>query len=182
MVPLTVYLTKRTPWKLRSVVSVDTSKTSGKYHWVAPKGETLESLRGKKVVTGLQATAQFLGKVAFSGKVDVSGGYAFKKVRSSLSAIKQVAKGRASAVIVDDLQRKSLANLPIAQDLVVIHSGPDLPEALVAIAGGRAPKSLAKALLGVCKKDKKLCKDMRLSGFKSIAEKRLTQLEQQLSQ
>ena len=114
--------------------------------------------------------------------MDLSAGYEFKAVRSSLSAIKQVAKGRAAAVLVDDLQRKSLASLPIAQNLVVIHSGPDLPEAIVAVAGGKAPKALSKTLLRVCKQDKKLCKDMRLSGFKAISEKRLTQLEKQLSQ
>ena len=179
MVPLDVYLRERQAWQLRSVVQVDTAKTSGQYHVVASKGETLASLQGKRWVTGLKLDAPFLSRIALDGAV-VLPSDGFKKVRSSLSAIKRVAKGRADVVIVDDLQRKSMASLPIAKELAVIYSGPDLPEAIVAVAGKTPAKKLKKALLSLCQDHKSLCADLRITRFKSVDDKRLQALEKKL--
>ena len=180
MIPLNVYLRERKAWQLRALVQVDTAKTSGQYHVVAPKGETLESLRGKRWVTGLKLKAPFLSRVAFDGRVALAP-EGLKHLRSSLSAIKRVAKGRADVVIVDDLQRKSMASLPIANELVVVHSGPDLPEAIVAVVGASKTKKLKKALLSLCQKHKALCTELRVTRFRAVTDKQLTQLEQKLT-
>jgi len=180
MIPLNVYLRERKAWRLRALVQVDTAKTSGQYHIVAAKGETLDSLRGKRWVTGLKLEASFLSRVAFDGQVTLTAD-GLKHQRSSLSAIKRVAKGRADAVIVDDLQRKSMASLPIAKEMTVVHSGPDLPEAIVAVVGDSKGKKIKKVLLGLCKKHKAMCADLRVTRFRSVTGKQLTELEQKLS-
>ncbi len=179
IVPLHLYLAKRAAWNLSPVSTLQNKETSGQYHLVAKKGATLDSLKGQKLVTGLKADPAFFSKVAFAGKVDFASHFEFSPQRSALRAIKNVAKGKAAAVLLDDVQQRSLEGLPMAKELATLISGEKLPGAIVATVGAMDGK-LHGALAGVCKSDAALCKEMRITGFSTVDAKQLTNLEQRL--
>ncbi|MFT7621305.1 MAG: hypothetical protein ACI9WU_000466 [Myxococcota bacterium] len=180
MVPLHVYLAKRTAWKLAAVSTMQNKETSGRYHIVAKKGATLESLKGQKLATGLKADARFFSRVAFANKVDVATHFEMSKTRSALRAVKNVAKGKVAAALVDDVQLSALDGLPMAKDLAPVLSGPALPGAIVAAVSGDQAK-LAGALETLCSKDAALCKEMRITGFSRVDTNQLSELEKQLA-
>ena len=175
MVPLDIYLKERAAWKLQPAAVLTNKETSGSYHLVANKGTTLASLAGKTVATALKTDPQFLSRVAFDGKVDVAG-FTLSSTRSAFKAIKNVVKGKADAVILDDVQYNSLKGEKWAEGLEAVVSGPSLPGAIVAGVGS-TPAKLAASLEQVCKDDQALCKDMRITGFGKVDTAKLTALE-----
>lgn len=181
IVPLDIFLARRATWKLSAVSALQNRETSSRYHLVARKGATLASLKGQKLLTGLKAAAKFFSRVGFGGRVDLERDFDFGRTRSPLRAVKNVAKGKAAAALLDDVQQRSLDGLPMARDLVTVLSGPELPGAIVA-GVGLAPPRLGAALATVCKQEREACKEMRITGFAPVNAKRLLELEQQLSQ
>jgi hypothetical protein len=180
MAPLDVYLERRVQWGLKAASELKTTQTSGQFHVLAKAGVTMASLAGQKVITPLKITPNFLVKIAFPIQAATVRALQISSVRSAYRAIKNVARDKAAAAIINDIQKRSLKGLKMAQGLAVIHSGARLPGALVAGTGGKVPGNLAKALRTLCQQDKKICKDMRLTGFKPVNAALLIRLEKQL--
>ncbi|MFT5430214.1 MAG: hypothetical protein ACI9OJ_000887, partial [Myxococcota bacterium] len=108
MLPLDVYLAERSAWKLSPVATLANKETASKYHIVAKAGVTAEKLKGATVSTGLSASDSFLSRIAFNGAFDCAGDFKLKRERSALSAIKNVARGKVEAAIVNDVEQKAL--------------------------------------------------------------------------
>jgi hypothetical protein len=179
MVPLHVYLSTRAAWKLTPVAILQNKETSGQFHILTKNAACQNCLTGATVSTGLQVSDRFLSKVAFDGKVAVGKSFTVKRTRSPMRAIKLVVNGKAIAVIVDDVVKRSLEGLPLAQGLRAIVTGPQLPGAVVATVG-KAPRKLAAVLTGLCKADRALCKEMRITRFGNVDPARLLALEKKL--
>lgn len=167
MVPLDLFLDRQEAWKLQAAVTLVNAETSGQFHVYAKRGLTLDALKGQGVATSLRANSRFLSRVAFAGAIDLDKDVKFERSRSARKAIKKLIKGDVAAVVIDDVQYRSFKGLPLTKELVAIHSGPELPGALVAGLGA-VPKGLKSALLAICKKDGKACKDMRITGFGAV--------------
>ena len=65
-----------------------------------------------------------------------------------LSALRRVAAGEATVVLLDQTQAKALASLPFAADLKSIAQSPELPVALIAVVGSRLPPDRIRSLQG----------------------------------
>ena len=181
MIPLDVYLAQRGAWKLAPVAKLANKETAGQYHIVAKKGATLDSIKGQQLSTGLKASDSFLTRVALESRVDVSKDFKVKRRRSALKSVKDVAKGKAAAALLDDVAQKALDGLPMAKDLVTVLSGPELPGAIVAGVGS-TPSKLGEALLSLCTAHRSTCDEMRVKSFKKVDVTRLTELEKKLTQ
>ncbi|HIA02461.1 MAG TPA: hypothetical protein EYN66_11205 [Myxococcales bacterium] len=179
MVPLNVYLEVRTSWKLNPIVLMNNKESSGQFHVITKTASCSGCLKGQTVTTGLKMSNNFLSRVAFDGKLQVGKGFTLKRTRSPIRAIKSVLKDKAIAAIVNDAQRRSLKGLPGTEEINTIISGPKLPGAIVASVGKPAP-ALKKVLLGLCKAQKELCKEMRITGFGKVDSARLKSLEEKL--
>jgi len=180
MIPLHVYLSRQKSWKLVPAATMKNKEASGQFHVYAPKGTSLASLSGKTVTTSLKAGNRFMARVAFSGKLPLGKGISVNRVRSARRAIKNLLKGKAAAAIIDDVQLKSFKGLPLTSGLAAIHSGPALPAAITALVGKGKTTKLTAALTALCKKDRALCKEMRVTGFGPVKPARLKALSKAL--
>ena len=65
-----------------------------------------------------------------------------------LSALRKVASGEPSVVLLDQTQAGSLASLPFASDLKTVTQSAPLPVALIVVVESRVPAARAKAFQG----------------------------------
>jgi hypothetical protein len=65
-----------------------------------------------------------------------------------LSALRRVAAGESTAVLLDQTQATALGNLPFAADLKAVTQSAELPIALIAVVGAHLAPDRAKALQG----------------------------------
>lgn len=147
---------------------------------------TLEALRGRKLATSGVGSAAFLGAIALRTSEPPDTMFALVATRGGpLRALKMVARGDADGAVVDDGAWTALvaaqAGSPLsalAKDLVAIHAGPELPNALVARLGERGEgaaleaarrtdAALVAALVGLAASPpgKPLLETLTLSGF-----------------
>ena len=181
MVPLDVYLEKRTSWKLSPVATLQNKETAARYYLVGRAGTTVAGLKGKKVSTALKASRRFLGRIAFGGKVNVEADFDLVATRSTPKTLKNILDGKAEAGIVTEQVYRTLASKPLTRDLVAIAVGPELPGAIVS-GVGKAPAGLGDALRALCRKDAPLCAEMRITGFGAVDAAHLETLAKQLGQ
>jgi hypothetical protein len=94
-----------------------------------------------------------------------------------LSALRKAAAGTAKlAVLLDAEQAASLGSLPFGAELEVVHTGPQLPVAVVATVGARLPpadwKALAQAFtrLASTPRGTAALEGVRLTGFAPLDE------------
>ncbi|RME46102.1 MAG: hypothetical protein D6795_15830 [Deltaproteobacteria bacterium] len=136
-----------------------------------PAFKTLGDLEGKRLRSNHLVEPLFLSRVVFRGKIDVETFFEAKVSRTSFSAIKAVAKGRADAVLLNASQYDALEQLPFASDLRAIFVSEPIPTApVVALPNATAEdrEKLAAALLGM-KDDpegRKILHTMSIDGFR----------------
>ncbi|MBM4373418.1 MAG: hypothetical protein FJ098_17305, partial [Deltaproteobacteria bacterium] len=99
-------------------------KSTGRYRILVKKGAygSLDALKGKILLGNLVGDAAFLSRVILKGALDAATHFVLQQMSRPLKAIRDVAKGKADAVLVDDLQYDSLKQLSVFPDLQVVFT------------------------------------------------------------
>jgi hypothetical protein len=180
LVPLPFFLAHQAALRLTARLAVVQKGLEATQAWslVARKGAIKASadLEGWQVFSTAGYAPAFVTHTALAGytlpaSVKVTGG------GQVLSALRKAAAGvEKLAVLVDAEQAASLASLPFAAELEVVHAGPRVPVAVVATVGTRVGAADWKALagafgrLGTAARGKTALEGVRLIGFAPLDE------------
>jgi len=174
---LGLYLELRSTHKLKPLVLAQVNgKTTNRYRILVKKGTygSLEELKGKKLGGNLLDDPVFLSRVVFDGKLDAGTFFKLKQSKRPLRAIRKVAKGKADAALVDDMQYDMLKELPYFADLQVVFESTDVPNLGMVYVEGRAAsgdvEKFTAALVNMCQdpEGKKMCETFAVEGFERV--------------
>lgn len=147
-------------------------RAATKYHVVVKKGaaQSLAALKDAKFMTSHGADARFLAKVVFAGALGPT--VSVRRTNAPLRALRAVHKGDVAATVLDDDELEKMKALPFADELVVVHTSPALPNPVVARVGkrgGDALDGLGQKLMTLCQGEHKAtCEGMRFTGFGAL--------------
>lgn len=151
-----------------------------RYYVVVEKSpaKTLAELKGKKLTGDDLGDPAFLSRVVFQGKVDAKKDFELEPTRTTLRAIKQVHKGKADAVLLDNRTYSELKTLPFGDDLRAVYTSEPLPGWPLLALGDAKPgdrvdaktrKDLVAAMAKACEGEgAKVCEPVRLGGFRAL--------------
>jgi hypothetical protein len=88
---------------------------------------SIEELKGKMLGGPLAAEPLFLKRVVFQGKVDPLSFFELKRSRRVLRSLRDVAKGKLDAVIVNSQQFRAIGSLPFVEELLVVFTSGEVP-------------------------------------------------------
>lgn len=163
---LGVYLQVRRSWRTQVLGQVQMFAGAGqRLYLVVKKGgaRTLADLRGKRLVSNHLAETRFLNRVLFGGKLDVRKHFTLRQVYRTTKGMRDVARGRADATIINDDELRTLHHRSWGRKLQIMHRSPPLPGApLVAFRGVARPADIQrvrKVIAHLCRgpAGKKLC-------------------------
>lgn len=149
-------------------------KSTEKYSVVVAKGgpASLKELSGKKVSGAVVHDEKYVVKVLLDGAVGM-GDLQLVSQRRPLKSLRDVARGKAAAAIVDSSVIEHMSELDFAKDLEIIHESKPVPApAIVLIGEGPAPaKRLKKELVGMCKRPdgQELCKTLTVTAIEAAS-------------
>jgi DNA-binding NarL/FixJ family response regulator len=178
IVSLGFYLAQREDLKLEPLLE---SRPPQRFYLAARKGEAVQpqDLAGKTVVGTPFQEPEFASRILFGGarveqwKVEASASFS--------RAVREVARGKAAAVLLNERERQAMGELTAGKDLEVCWQSEELPAALAVSLGPRGPQaeSLAKALAGLEKtpEGQSLLSTMGIEGFTPIDREKLSRLE-----
>lgn len=167
---LGVYLEQRKRYKMRVIGRVDIAYGAGtRLYLVVQKGKytSLAQLKGKRLTSDHLEETQFLNKVMFGGKIDVTTHFTLRKVRATTKGMRDVKRGRADATIINDEQLRLMKRR--GYPLVVLHKSPRLPGAPLVALGSYARSGdinkMKKVAGAVCSgaSGRKLCRTTSIS-------------------
>ncbi|MFH1130301.1 MAG: PhnD/SsuA/transferrin family substrate-binding protein [Pseudomonadota bacterium] len=173
---LATFLKHQKAWGLAAIAHM--GKADAKhYYLLVRKGSysTLESLKGKKLISSLAADPEFLSKIIFGKKVDAAKHFQLNHSRQPLQGIRKVARGQADATLVDETAYQHLSELKLPTTLEAIYVSPPLPGlTLAAIFSNEAKtQKLAEQLSGVIPNlcagvGKSLCTNFQIERFERV--------------
>ena len=143
MMSLGVFLEQRKRYKMKIIGQVDMYAGAGRrLHLVVKKGAyaNLAALQGKKLTSNHLEEGAFINKILFKGKVQVATHFKLRMVYRSTKGMRDVARGRADATIINDDELKILKRRSWGRKLQVLQSSPPLPPAPL-VAFGRWSKN-----------------------------------------
>jgi len=171
---LGVYLQHRRDMHLKVIGQVDMFAGPGRrLHLVVRKGtfRTLAELKGKKLTSNHLVEKRFLNKIMFGGKIDVAQHFVLRQVSRTTKGMRDVARGRVDATIVNDDELRTMHHRSWGRKLTVIHKSPALPGAPLVAFGRNAKRAdisaLRRVIARMCSgaQGRKLCKS---SGIRSM--------------
>lgn len=138
-----------------------------RYHLMSRGGETLESLKGKALLSAHWDKADFLSRVAF--KIDLKTNFKGGK-SSALRAIKKLVKGKVDVILLDESEYQSLRELPFAKDLIAVSSSDVLPGLALSEVGPLSAlgKKVQKAGAALCTKDPDACIGVEMKSLRAV--------------
>lgn len=132
MMSLGVFLEQRRRYRMTIIGQVDMYAGAGRrLHLVVKKGAytSLASLQGKKLTSNHLEEGTFLNRILFKGKVQLASHFKLRMVNRATKGMRDVARGRADATIVNDDELKIMKSRSWGQNLQVLTSSPPLPPA-----------------------------------------------------
>ena len=170
-------LAHESDWKVQPIAHLGTAKQTT-WHVLVREGtwSAPSDLSGKSIISTAPGGARFVSNLVFDGALEASS-LKLKGTAKPLKALRNVARGKAEAAIVDQAAVAALAELELPVKLKVIAKSAPLPGLTLATiqAGDKvAPPELVKSLKGalgkLCEGDgKKLCKTLGVTGFTPVA-------------
>jgi len=136
-----------------------------RYHLVAQKGTTLESLKGGKLLSPHWEDEVFLSGRVFNMPLKEM----FKGKRgSALRAIKKVAKGKADVALLNELEFNGIQETKFADALSAVASSPELPGVALVELGGQSDLGRKVQASGekVCSRAPEACKGVEMSSLR----------------
>lgn len=176
---LGVYLKHRRSLKLKAIGQVDMFAGAGKrLYLVVRKGtySSLSELKGKKLTSNHLAEKRFLNQILFRGKIKVSQHFQLRMVYRTTKGMRNVARGRADATIINDDELKTMKRRSWGKSLKILLKSPPLPGAVLVAFGQHAkPADVTKlkSVIGrMCKgaQGNKLCKSSGIRGMRPASQ------------
>ncbi|MEE8381463.1 MAG: PhnD/SsuA/transferrin family substrate-binding protein [Thermodesulfobacteriota bacterium] len=133
--------------------------------------KSIEELKGKTLGGPLVAEPTFLKRVIFQGKVDPLSFFELKGSRRVLRSLRDVAKGKLDAVIINAQQHSALSSLPFVDELQVVFTSEEIPLVGVVANGQRTTAGernrFSRALSKMCthQDGKPLCELFGVEAF-----------------
>ena len=143
------------------------------YHLVVQKGTEEQPLSGA-LLSPHWRDFSWISSL-FEG-VDWSG---FEgKRKGALRSLKKLSKGKIRAVLLNETERRAMAELPFADALSVVKSSVELPGLAIVELGGLSSKgkALRKAGTSVCKGAPAQCKGVEIRSLKSTTADRYSRV------
>ncbi|HEX2570001.1 MAG TPA: PhnD/SsuA/transferrin family substrate-binding protein [Polyangia bacterium] len=159
-----------------SIVGITSTGPTERYH-VVVKGDAikdLKALKGKRLASNHLQNVKFVSRVVFDGKVDASSYFQLQPTVSPLKPFKQLDRGEADAILVNDTQLMSAKSLPIGPSLHVVYSSEALPPfPMVAFNNVVKPEErekMRKTVLGMCSTPggASVCKSLQITRFEPM--------------
>jgi hypothetical protein len=147
-----------------------------RYHIVVAKEggpATAAALTGK-VLVPFRESARFLGNLVLDGQRTLAESLELQYESNAMSALRKVARGQATAAVVDEEIIERFDEVPVKDQLRVLLAGPWLPGPPVVALEGSAEAdrtAMRTALLGLCAGDgAETCRSIRVDSFKAAAD------------
>jgi len=146
-----------------------------KYSVVAGKDgvSSLAGLAGKKLTGAVLADEKYVVNVLLGGEVPM-GSLVFDPQKRPLKALRNVARGKADAAVVDQFTVDHMSEIEELADLRVIHTSAPVPAPAVVVmgAGKQHAAALAEVLVGMCDKPdgKDLCRTLTITSIKAATD------------
>lgn len=181
--PYRTFFGQRAEWQLVPVAQfVREGQGDNRYYLLANKGASLDSLQGAKLMSPHLKESALLSKVGFEGKVDLDSGFEAKR-GSAIKAIKSLAKGKVSAIVLDEREYNSISATPFNGQFEVVLTSVPLPVAPLSVFGGdeKLAAKLRASLPGMCKSSPDACKPLEVIELKPAAPAEYDPLQQLLT-
>jgi ABC-type phosphate/phosphonate transport system substrate-binding protein len=176
---LGAYLEQRVAHRLQVIGQVEMFAGAGqRLYLVVKRGafKTVADLKGKRLTSNHLEEAKFLSRVMFAGKIDVTQHFVLRKVNATTKGMRDVARGRVDATIINDDELRTMKGRAFGKDLEIIHQSPPLPGApLVAFRGNATAADLAslrRSIGGMCSgaEGRKLCLSAGIRAMRSATD------------
>jgi ABC-type phosphate/phosphonate transport system substrate-binding protein len=135
--------------------------------------KTVAELTGKKLAGTILHDPQFVHNVLLDGAIP-AGKIELIQEQRPLKALRNVARGKMDAAIVDESVLEHLSELPFANDVQIIYKTNPVPAPAVVVMGDGAKNKakLKKVLLGLCSQPdgNDLCKTLTISSIRDAAD------------
>ncbi len=133
----------------------------------------LSELAGKTVQGAVVQDEKYVYNVLLDKQVP-AGQLKLKSQKRPLKALRDLARGKVDAAIVDESVREHMSELPFASDLQVIYTSKPVPAPAVVVMGEgiKHAKEIAKTIVGMCSKPdgKELCKTLTITSIKAASD------------
>lgn len=159
-----------------SIVGITNTGPTERYH-VVVKGDAakdLKDLKGKRLASNHLQNVKFVSRVVFGGQVDASSHFQLQPTVSPLKPFKQLDRGEADAILVNDAQLMSAKSLPIGPSLRVVYSSEALPPfpmvAFNTVVKPEEREKMRKTVLGMCSTPTgaSVCKSLQITRFEPM--------------
>lgn len=168
---LSTFLDKSRAWQLEPISHMGGPEAK-RYYLLVREGShtTLASLKDKRVVTAIGADPKFVYGIALNKQVK-AGFFQLAQVRRPLKGLRQVARGKAAATLVDEASYRYLDELKLPVKLTVLYRSPALPGLTLASTKhgrkhGQLDKRVRVALPKLCTGEgAKLCQTFGVASF-----------------
>jgi hypothetical protein len=146
-----------------------------RYHVVVAKEggpANVDALTGT-VLVPFRESARFLGNLVLDGRRTLAEALTLQYESNPMSALRKVARGQATAAVVEEEIVLRFDEVPVKDQLTVLAAGPWLPgPPLVALSWSAAADRTAMrtALVGLCSGDgAETCRSIRVDSFKQAS-------------
>ena len=130
---------------------------------------SLAELRGKTMTGTVAHDPRYVHNVLLN-QILPMGELTLKAQKRPLKALRDVARGKAAAALVDESVRQHMSELDFADELRVIHTSAPVPSPAVVVMGEntRHAAALAEVLVGLCGRPDgaELCHSLTLSAIR----------------
>jgi hypothetical protein len=142
---------------------------------------TVDALTGK-VLVPFRESARFLGNLVLDGKRTLAESLDLQYEANAMSALRKVARGQATAAIVEEEIIERFSEVPVQDQLTVLAAGPWLPsQPIVALEGSAEADrtAMATALVALCAGDgAATCQSIRVDSFQAATDADYAEVKQ----
>ena len=130
-----VYVSRQEPSLALKPIAHMGGPDAKRYYLLVREGShaTLTSLKDKRVVTAIGTDLKFVYGIALNKRVK-PGFFQLTHVRRPLKGLRQVARGKAAATLVDEASYRYLDELKLPVKLTVLYRSPSLPGLTLAVS------------------------------------------------
>lgn len=178
---LPTYLTQRRAWALRPLAHLGPAQSQRYFVLVRNGGpRSLAALAGQPIVS-LLTDARFVARIVLGGKLREQD-LRLRPITRPLQGLRALARGQATAALVDEATYRYLDQLQLEAKLESIYESPALPGLTLLLSGkdrGRALEGrVRRALPQLCRgPGAELCKTFAVPAFVAAAPSTLRRLE-----
>lgn len=147
LLSLDLYIERADELQPIAQVNAEGGTSSKFYLMVGAEGpENVDGVRGRPITGTLLSNPEFVAKVLLGGKLGPAKELVLKPEALGLRAVRNVIRGKATAVLLDQPQYDAIAGTPFQKKLRLVYESEALPNPPVAVARTRVAADLAARL------------------------------------